>query len=281
MRKLFALFVFLFVAVNAHAQSASFVKQDTTTKLVWQGTYGGDGYVIAPGGNGGTSSGTSGITTNKLPSYASTNGVSGGTGNWTWQGYGSFQAAASGTIPTWFGAGGTTSSFTVDLNLTDGNSHQVAVFAFDSSQGRSETLSVLNGSTVLNSQSISGYTQGIWVVWTVTGHVTIQAQGSAGPNPTITAIMLGGATSSGGGGGGGTPQVVLSWTASTTSGSAYVIYRTTGATACTTSGPVLATVPYGTNTYTDTNVVHGTTYNYCGTEITSQSVASMSASATP
>lgn len=277
MRKLF--WIFFLSASALFGQSATFVKIDTTTGINPSGIYGGDGTLVAPGGNGSSSSGTTGITTSTLPSYATTTGVGAGTCNWTWRGYGSFPVVASGQIPTWFGCAGMNSSFTVDVNLTDGNPHQVAVFAIDApSQGRTENLAVLNGSSVLDSETVSAYTRGKWVVWTITGHVTIQATGSTGNNPVITAIYFGGAAAPPNP---GNPQVTLNWTPSTTSGSAYVIYRTTGATACTTSGTVLATVAYGTNTYTDTNVVKGTTYNYCGTEIIQQSVASVSASATP
>src|SRR5260221_5077563 len=47
---------------------------------------------------------------------------------------------------------------------------------------RAQTLTLLNGNgVVLDTRSISNFSGGVWVVWRVTGQVTLSVTGTAGP----------------------------------------------------------------------------------------------------
>ncbi len=91
---------------------------------------------------------------------------------------------------------------TVDINLTDGNSHQIAIYALDfDSSARAETISILpvvNGvvGSALSSQSISGFHAGEYLLWTIKGHVRVQITNN---NPSdnggvFSGIYFGGGT---------------------------------------------------------------------------------------
>jgi hypothetical protein len=89
------------------------------------------------------------------------------------------------------------STFNFDINLTDGNSHQIAVYALDWDDymgGRAETIQVCDANTnaVLDTRSISAFTNGLYLVWNVTGHVHISATMNAGGNAVISGVFFGG-----------------------------------------------------------------------------------------
>ena len=160
---------------------ASFTGFDTATQGNWKGVYGADGYSIAN-------------SSQSLPAYASAFAAQ-NQSNYTW---------ASGTIDpralqtgsgsgriaaTWFS--GTTFNFL--LNLTDGNTHRVAVYALDwDNYGRSETIQVLDAATnaVLDSRSISAFTQGVYLVWNISGNVKINVTTTGGLNSVVSGVFF-------------------------------------------------------------------------------------------
>jgi hypothetical protein len=75
---------------------------------------------------------------------------------------------------TWW----TWGSFTIDVNVTDGNTHQVALYCldWDDSNGRNERIDVLNAvsGSVLDSRTVSSFSSGKYLVWNISGHVTFQ-----------------------------------------------------------------------------------------------------------
>ena len=169
------------------ANSASFIKTDTATAGNWIGHYGADGYNVSQNGNV------------KNPSYAQV--VLNGQNNWTW-------AASTNALPalqkpenpadriagTWYSGG----SFTIDVNITDGNSHQVALYALDYDwSARAETIKVLDASTgaVLDSRSLSqnSFRNGTYLIWNVQGHVKFEVARNAGANAVISGLFFGGA----------------------------------------------------------------------------------------
>ena len=126
---------------------ATFLKQDTTTEGNWINTYGTQGYEVI--GNA-----------TSLPSYATV--TPSGQTNYTW--------AASTTDPRALQqAGGTgriaaawdsATSFTVDVNLTDGKPHDLELYFVDwDSTTRSEQVQISNASTgaVLDTETISSF----------------------------------------------------------------------------------------------------------------------------
>jgi hypothetical protein len=144
---------------------ASFTGTDATTEGSWIGLYGTDGYSIAN-------------SSQSIPAYATF--AVGSEQNFTWAptssdpraletGVGSTRIAAC-----WFSA----STFTFDINLTDGLSHSVGIYALDwDSYGgpRAETIQIVSSATnaVLDTRSISNFQNGLYLFWNITGHVKI------------------------------------------------------------------------------------------------------------
>ena len=67
------------------------------------------------------------------------------------------------------------------LNFNDTNAHVVALYALDwDNAGRTETLQVVDASTnnVLDSESLANFSNGVYLVWNITGPVKINVIGS-------------------------------------------------------------------------------------------------------
>jgi Concanavalin A-like lectin/glucanases superfamily/Protein of unknown function (DUF1573) len=206
---------------NVAKGSAQFVATDTSTQGNWRGVYGADGYTVVGGGQ---------VT----PSYATATPEN--QFNWTW--------AASTTDPrallqtstssarvaaTWYNA----PTFSVDVSVTDGKTHQFALYAVDwDERGRAETIQVVDAQTkaVLNSQSIFGFTNGVYVVWNISGHVTVTVTNTGGINGVVSGAFFGGSTASAPGTVTVTPPTVTTGGTTGTSGSGSSTTTTTGST---------------------------------------------------
>ena len=95
---------------------------------------------------------------------------------------------------TWYNQTG----FYMDLNLTDATPHQIAVYLLDwDFQGRSETVRIVDPTTntQLDSKTISGFANGIYLIWNISGHVHINITTNSGPNSVASGIFF--ATTSG------------------------------------------------------------------------------------
>jgi hypothetical protein len=161
------------------------VGTDSTTQGNWVGTYGTDGYSLAAGASAVPSYVTatmSGATTLTWSSSANSDPralqVSGGQ---------RLAAAWHGTI----GTGNADGSFTVDLNFTDGGQHRLSAYLLDyNKRNRGETVQVLNANTgaVLDTRSVSDFTGGKYLTWTLSGHVRLRFANSAG---SLNAVLSG------------------------------------------------------------------------------------------
>jgi hypothetical protein len=168
------------VAFTVLSSSASFVKRDTTTQGNWPGAYGSEGYTVVGG-----------ATSN--PAYVTP--VPAGQSQYVWAPSTSdvraLQAAsnpANRVAGTWY-----TSSFTVDLNIADNNTHQVAVYCLDwDSTARRQTVDILDGNgNVLNTQNLtSSFNGGVYLVWNVSGHVKIRVTRTGGDNAVLSGLFL-------------------------------------------------------------------------------------------
>jgi hypothetical protein len=171
--------------------SATFVKSDSKTQGTWQGVYGADGYTIA------------GDTT-KNPSYVSPSidTLSSSSPQTP------FVQAASTTevralqktskptdreAATWYAdARGGSDAILIDLPFSGSAVHQVAIYCLDwDNSGIVQTVDVLDASGyVLDTQSLSSFGNGIWLIWKIMGRVRIRIRNSAGDNGTVSGVFF-------------------------------------------------------------------------------------------
>jgi uncharacterized repeat protein (TIGR01451 family) len=163
------------------ASAAAFVAQDANTAGNWLGLYGGDGYSLANANQA-------------LPSYDPSFTVQ-GQQNWTWASSTSDPRAlqipggSGGIAATWYN----NANFSFDLNVGSG-AHQVAIYAVDwDTQGRSETIQISDASSgaLLDSRSISNFSGGIYLLWNISGHVTMKISCNGGANAVVSGVFFG------------------------------------------------------------------------------------------
>jgi YVTN family beta-propeller protein len=170
-------------AVNAKtgSSSAKYVGMDASTQGTWTGKYGGDGYLIA---NDAT----------KPPAYATVSLT--GDAAYTWAASTTDARAlqtssgSSSRIASTYYSG---SSFTINVNLTDGNTHRVALYLLDwDSSARTETISILDSASnaILDTEKYSNFHNGEYVSWNVSGHVLIQVTKTGGSNAVVSGIFF-------------------------------------------------------------------------------------------
>jgi hypothetical protein len=164
------------------AATASFVKTDTTTQGTWKGIYGADGQTI----NGDTTS---------YPAYAQVNFS--GLNPFIWNSSTTDVRALEKVLASDRIASGwyTWSNMSVDVNLTDGNTHQVALYALDlDTTTRAERIDVLDAVSgmVMDTRTISSFSRGEYLVWNLKGHVTLKITLAGGANAVISGLFFGG-----------------------------------------------------------------------------------------
>ena len=138
------------ILVAGGTATASFVRTDTTTKGNWRTAYGGEGFAVV------------GDTTN-YPPYAQV--VTTGNGSYVWDTSPTDvralqRAVGSGRVAATWVADNT---FDIDVNVTDGQVHQVAIYCMDwDSTERVQRIDVLNAITgaVLDTRTINGFNGG-------------------------------------------------------------------------------------------------------------------------
>ena len=162
--------------------TAKFVKADTTTSGNWLSAYGADGYNIE-------------ADQSLNPTYAAP--VISGASAYTWEasttdtrGLQKAENPSDRILATWY----TGTSFTIDTNISDQNQHQVALYAIDwGPQGRQQTIQVVDSSNnVLDTQTMTSFVNGTYMVWNVTGHVKFVVTYTGGENAVVSGIFFGG-----------------------------------------------------------------------------------------
>lgn len=162
--------------------SATFSALDTTTLGSWQKVYGSAGYLI-PGDR------------QQLP--ASIHVTPSGTNYWEWVNSTTDTRALvrpenprSRFAPSWYSI----STFSLDVNITDGHPYQLAVYVLDWDRGhpRVETVSVVDGSSgrVLDTRQLRVFGIGEYVVWQVSGHITIQVTNNGSINAVVSGMFF-------------------------------------------------------------------------------------------
>jgi hypothetical protein len=169
--------------------SASLIKTDTTTEGNWIGAYGSQGYDMIENAV-------------SLPSYATVtpSGQSSSTG---WPSSTTDPRAlqtpsgSSRVAACWYAA----TSFTVDVNLTDGQVHDLALYFLDWDQeGRSEQVQLTNAATgaVLDTETVSSFSSGVYLQWAVRGNVLFTFTRLAGKNAVLSGLFFDPVSTSGG-----------------------------------------------------------------------------------
>ena len=173
---------------EAHATTptanVSFVKTDAATQGNWKGVYGVDGWNVV---------GDSSTDNPNYPAYAS---VSSSASTIVWASPSTSPAALEVAAPgatNRIAAALNASSFTIDVNLTDGNSHQVALYCFDGAGGAAETVTVADSgsSDILDTRSVTSFANGAYLVWNVTGHVVLTVASQNANNAVVSGLFFG------------------------------------------------------------------------------------------
>jgi VCBS repeat-containing protein len=165
--------------------SASFVRLDTTTQGSWIGQYGSTGYAL-------NSAQTSVLPSDKLSFTGALTDL------YDAAGYVATTDPRALQVPgttdriaaSWLGDHG----FTLDINITNGQSREVALYMLDSDRnGRSQRLEVIDATTdqVLDTRDVSDFGDGIYLIWNLSGHVKIRFTNLAnGLNATLSGIFF-------------------------------------------------------------------------------------------
>ena len=152
------------------ASTAAFIGTNTTAQGNWSTAFGGDGYALPIGAS-------------SLPAYATVSYTIASTGTSAASttdvralqtGPAAATRAANHWVSPYLGTA------KIDINLTDGKSHQVSVYALDWERwGRSERIDVVDATTgaVLDTRSLPSFGNGQYLSWNLTGHVQIQFTG--------------------------------------------------------------------------------------------------------
>lgn len=170
------------VAPSGAHGGATFVGADTATRGTWRGHYGVDGYAIP-------------ADTVSYPVYAQVAITNASI--WTWANpttdvRGLQRSAGTARhASTWYRNSG---ALTIDVSFTDGQSHEVALYLVDwETGGRSQTFEIRDASTqaLLDSRTLTGFSGGQYLRWTLRGHVTVTVTKTTGPSTVIGGLFFG------------------------------------------------------------------------------------------
>lgn len=166
-------------ATPTSQSSVQFVKTDTTTVGNWKSVYGAEGNWVVG-------------TTANLPTYATVAALS---PQWIWQTQTTSSSAPQ--IPgsateriaaCWYSS----SQLGIDFRFKDGNTHQLAAYFLDwSNSGRQQRVDLfdVNTGVVLDTRTLSSFSRGVYLVWRVSGAVSLRAAPS-NVNAVVSAIYL-------------------------------------------------------------------------------------------
>ena len=166
---------------SSGGSAASFVGSNGSSRGNWSQVSGADGYSISQGSA-------------SVPSYARVS--LGGNLNHTWAGSTADSRAlqkpgsADRLAATWYSS----TSFTVDVSLTDGQTHRVSAYFLDWDRlGRVQTVEVLDATTgaVLDARTVSDFSGGTYLTWDLSGSVRIRVTNAGGLNAVLSGLFFG------------------------------------------------------------------------------------------
>jgi subtilisin family serine protease len=162
------------------SSTASFVKADITTRGSWKGVYGADGYNVIG-------------DLAAAPAYVAM--TPSGNSQWIWAASSADpRALQKPSLPAdrlaacWYAP----SSFSLDLRFTDQQSHQVALYLTDwDSLGRIDRVDILDANNnVLDTRTASNFAGGQYLVWNLSGHVTVRITATAILSAVVSGIFF-------------------------------------------------------------------------------------------
>ncbi len=168
------------IAIGDLANSDGSIRQDTTTQGTWIGAYGAQGADIEG-------------SPAALPAYASVGFT--GASTITWAASTTDARAletpggSSRAATAWYNKVG----FTIDVNLTDGLVHDLALYALDWNRlGRQEVVQLIDPATgaVLDTESLANFGGGVYLQWAVRGHLRIVVTNQGPANAVISGLFL-------------------------------------------------------------------------------------------
>ena len=174
-------------AVPVVTSTAAFLGTDVTNEGAWRNAYGADGYDIAADSSAGNP---------KIPSYATLSVT--GAQTYVWSTNTADPRALQNVAATTHIASAWYSSSTMsfNVNLTDGMSHEVSLYAVDfDNHARSEQVQVIDAATgtVLSTQTLNSFGAGDYLSWNVSGNVVIKVTNlNPKANAVISGIFFGG-----------------------------------------------------------------------------------------
>ena len=161
----------------------SFVQVDSTTKGTWKNAYGGDGF----------------NTVNdvmKYPAYAQVSVVGNSSSSWSASTTDTRALQKANSTDRLAARWESSSFFTIDVNVTDGLQHRLAIYGLDwDGSNRTQRVDVVDSATnvLLDSRTISSFNGGQYLVWDVRGHVKLIVNKVGGKSAVISGIYFGGA----------------------------------------------------------------------------------------
>jgi hypothetical protein len=164
----------------ASGATATYTGADSTTQGTWTDNYGLDGQLIPN-------------DLSNAPAYASVSFAGSSTHTWAASSTDprALQTAAfstSGIASTYF-----STSFTINMNLTDGSTHKVSLYLCDwNNESRVETVSIIDAASkaVLSTQSFSSFYGGVYESWNISGNVQIQVVDKSGLDAVVNAVFF-------------------------------------------------------------------------------------------
>ncbi len=166
---------------DKNATFAHFVGADTKTQGNWKGVYGAQGATIFNDNSGAAKAPTYGTVTTKGWTYS-----------WaqeTDDGRALQKANDNERIAAQIGG----DSVEFDFNLTDGQMHQIALYALDwDRNGRDQTVEVRDAATdaLLDKRNLNGFDEGVYYGWNVQGHVKLRVINQSKSNAALSAIFF-------------------------------------------------------------------------------------------
>ncbi len=162
--------------------SAQYAGLDTATQGNWSGTYGSNGELIAHGVTNPAAFATISLTGTPYTWVSSTADVR------------ALETSSGGSkriASTYFLS--SSSSFTINVNLTDGKTHKISLYLLDwDSTARVETISIFDADSarLLDTESYASFHNGEYAAWNVLGHVIIQVIKTGGANAVVSGIFV-------------------------------------------------------------------------------------------